>query len=52
MPLNGHNNIELVPTTTKAPVPFVVAFGSGAPPSQSVISSGPFRSQMLQIETE
>ena len=24
MPLNDHNNIELVPTTTKVPVPFVV----------------------------
>ena len=52
MSLNNHNNIELVSTTTQVPVPFVVAFGSGAPPSQSVISSGPFRSQMLQIETE
>ena len=50
MPLNDHNNIELVPTPTKVPVPFVVVFGSGAPPSQSVISSGPFRSQMLRIE--
>lgn len=26
MPLNNHNNIELVPTTTKAPVPFVAVF--------------------------
>ena len=24
MPLNDHNNIELVPTATKVPVPFVV----------------------------
>lgn len=24
MPLNDHNNIELVPTTTKVPAPFVV----------------------------
>ena len=23
MPLNDHNNIELVPTATKVPVPFV-----------------------------
>ena len=26
MPLNDHNNIELVPTTTKVPVLFVVVF--------------------------
>lgn len=26
MPLNDHNNIELVPTTTKVPAPFVVVF--------------------------
>ncbi|MFR2053839.1 MAG: hypothetical protein ACLS3Y_00215, partial [Collinsella sp.] len=26
MPLSDHNNIELVPTTTKVPVPFVVVF--------------------------
>ncbi len=26
MPLNDHNNIELVPTTTKVPVPFVVVW--------------------------
>ena len=26
MPLNDHNNIELVPTTTKVPVPNVVVF--------------------------
>ena len=52
MSFNEHTDIELTPTTTKVPAPFVVAFGSGAPPSQSVISSGPFRSQMLQIETE
>ena len=25
MPLNDHNSIELVPTTTKVPAPFVVA---------------------------
>ena len=30
MPLNDHNNIELVPTATKVPVPFVVIFGSSA----------------------
>ena len=29
MPLTDHNNIELVPTTTKVSVPFVVIFGSG-----------------------
>lgn len=29
MPLNDHKNIELVPTATKAPVPFVVIFGPG-----------------------
>lgn len=27
MPLNDHNNIELVPTATKVPVPFVAVFG-------------------------
>ena len=27
MPLNDHNNIELVPTTTKVPAPFVVVLG-------------------------
>lgn len=32
MPLNDHNNIELVPTTTKAPVPFVVVFNKKKPP--------------------
>lgn len=32
MPLNDHNNIKLVPTTTKAPVPFVVAFDKKKPP--------------------
>lgn len=32
MPLNDHNNIELVPTTTKAPVPFVVVFDKKKPP--------------------
>lgn len=26
MPLNDHNNIELVPTATKVPVPFVAVF--------------------------
>ena len=31
MPLNDHNSIELVPTTTKVPVPFVV-FGKKKPP--------------------
>ena len=30
MPLNDHNNIELVPTATKVPVPFVaVLAGAG-----------------------
>lgn len=32
MPLNDHNNIELVPTTTKAPAPFVVVFDKKKPP--------------------
>ena len=33
MPLNDHNNnIELVPTTTKVPVPFVVVFDKKKPP--------------------
>lgn len=32
MPLNDHNNIELVPTTTKAPVPNVVVFDKKKPP--------------------
>lgn len=27
MPLNDHNNIELVPTATKVPVPFVAVLG-------------------------
>lgn len=31
MPLNDHNNIELVPTTTKVP-PFVVVFDKKKPP--------------------
>lgn len=26
MPLTDHNNIELVPTTTKVPAPFMVVF--------------------------
>lgn len=32
MSLNGHNNIELTPTTTKVPVPFVVVFDKKKPP--------------------
>ena len=32
MPLNDHNNIELVPTATKVPVPFVVVFDKKKPP--------------------
>ena len=32
MPLNDHNNIELVPTTTKVPVPFVVVFDKRSRP--------------------
>lgn len=31
MPFNDHNNIELVSTTTKAPVPFVVVPAMPAP---------------------
>ena len=31
MPLNDHNNIELVPTPTKVPVPFVVVQKEAAP---------------------
>ena len=32
MPLNDHNNIELVPTTTKVPVLFVAGFDKKKPP--------------------
>ena len=32
MPLNDHNNIELVPTTTMVPAPFVVVFNKKKPP--------------------
>ena len=32
MPLNDHNNIELVPTATKVPVPFVAVFDKKKPP--------------------
>ena len=32
MPLNDHNNIELVPTATKEPVPFVAVFDKKKPP--------------------
>ena len=32
MPLNDHNNIELVPTTTKVPAPCVVGFNKKKPP--------------------
>ena len=32
MPLNDHNSIELVPTTTKLPAPFVVVFNKKKPP--------------------
>ena len=32
MPLNDHNNIELVPTPTQVPVPFVVVFNKKKPP--------------------
>ena len=32
MPLNDHNNIELVPTTTKVPVPFVAVLDKKQPP--------------------
>ena len=32
MPLNDHNKIELVPTPTKVPVPFVVVFNKKKPP--------------------
>ena len=32
MPLNDHNNIELVPTPTKVPVPFVVVVNKKKPP--------------------
>ena len=31
MPLNDHNSIELVPTTTKVPAPFVVVFNQNHP---------------------
>ena len=32
MSLNVHTDIELTPTTTKVPVPFVVVFGKKKPP--------------------
>lgn len=32
MPLNDHNNIELVPTATKVPVPFVAVFDKRSRP--------------------
>ncbi len=32
MPLTDHNNIELVPTTTKVPAPFMVVFDKKKPP--------------------
>ena len=32
MPLNDHNNIELVPTATKVPVHFVAVFDKKKPP--------------------
>ena len=32
MPLNDHNNIELVPTTTKVPVPNVAVFDKRSRP--------------------
>ncbi len=32
MPPNDHNNIELVPTTTKVPAPFVAVFDKKKPP--------------------
>ena len=32
MSLNGHNNIELAPTTTKVSVPFVAVFDKKKPP--------------------
>ena len=39
MPLTDHNNIELVPTTTKVPVPFVAVFGKEAAPITESASS-------------
>lgn len=50
MSLNVHTDIELTPTATKAPVPFVVVFDSDVPLSRFVTSGGLFRSQVLQIE--
>lgn len=32
MPLNDHNSIELVPTTTEVPVLFVVVLNKKKPP--------------------
>ena len=32
MPLNDHKNIDLVPTTTNVPVPFVAVFDKKKPP--------------------
>lgn len=32
MSLNAHTDIELVPTTTKVPAPFVVVFNKKKPP--------------------
>lgn len=37
MPLNDHNSIELVPTTTKVPVPFVVVQKRSRPDSRGGI---------------
>ena len=39
MPLNDHNNIELVPTTTKVPVPFVVVFDKKKSPQYKEAAS-------------
>lgn len=36
MPLNDHNSIELVPTTTKVPAPFVVVLYHQDVPNDSI----------------
>lgn len=38
MPLTDHNNIELVPTTTKVSVPFMVVQKETAPISEAASS--------------
>ena len=50
MSLNMRTNIELTPHHRKGAVPFVVVFGSDVPLPRFITASGPFGSQVLQIE--